>query len=316
MLQKIEKNENVNSSLFMTIDGEKYPAMDFSKIKKFTSGKGICFVRGGKFSRTRTDKPYVTFYVADINGVVIPAYLFEIGDLYNSGKDFTSVVGNLVVIDWNENYYNKVGLTLSLDKIYIIDKVPSNIVSAFCGTSDNIAEHIKFIEDRFLQVTGKPMKMPFMFETLKHIDYDNGKVGGLVTHYFQLYKMIDALQPTFTEEEFKLLYNSLMIYSFVHLHYLVAESEDNVDITFISALTDKVNSVIKKVDTTSGIIEAVHSFFGYTPKDIYIKLIDDLSKSIIKINKEVSVYRALPRGQEGNAGYGQIKRYPDTLNDK
>lgn len=314
MLERIEK-ENIGSQslkeefFFVDSSNKKVPVMRFDKIKKFSQGEGICYVRSGVHKRTRAEKPYITLYVADVNGVVIPAYLFEIGDFIRSGKDLSTIIGRLVCIEWEENYLSGIGLTLTLNKVSVVENPTVEQSAMFIGVADKLEERITEIQDVYKEITGHAVKLPFLVRTVSHIDYDNGKVGGLVSHYYKLQKTLCAMESSMDREQYIILHNTLMLYIVVHLYYVNAENENAVDIKLVSSLTSTISKILPKLETTDGILEIIHVFFGYEPKDVYIRMIVNFSKSLLHATKEINTHNATPEDQDGNAGFGTIHRY-------
>ncbi len=73
----------------------------------------------------------------------------------------------------------------------------------------------------------------------------------------------------------------------------------------------QVSGLASQLSVGSAAMELVHMFFGYTPKDIFVKTIANIGDFVQRIDKEFVLYSTIPVHQEGDAGYGAIRRYKE-----
>lgn len=110
-------------------------------------------------------------------------------------------------------------------------------------------------------------------------------------------------------EEKRRLIATFLVYTFVHSNYVRLAEAGQADIAAVATLTESVNKLNAKLALGPGILEVVHMFFGYAPKDIYVKTISSFSDHVNALDKEFALYKTIPLTQEGDAGYGKIRRY-------
>lgn len=288
---------------------ENHNLIRFKDIQPLSSGTGLCYVRSASHKYSKSGKPYLTLYICDVDNVVIPAYIFDVVDLKQVGLDIKEMIGSIVSIDWVENYLKGTGLTLIIEKLDLVKNPNMDLLSKYAGKTDNIDSMLEHIYSRCIEVFGNKVQIPFFAQTHSNIDYDNGKIGGLVKYYYQIFNALDTIQITFPEEDFKTLYGTAILYIISHLRYIEAETNNKADVNLIVAITGAIQRSIDKLPVSKGILEVVMVNFGLEPTDIFVRTVHHIAKTIMCINKEVSTYNSLPISEDGNAGYGIIHRY-------
>lgn len=297
----LEKVSSVNSENLLR----------FKAIAPDSNGSGICYVRGGIHKYTRANKPFITLFLQDIDGNVIPGYIFDVENFKAAGLELTRAIHSVVKITYTENFLPRYGLTLILDKVELINDAGPNYLSYFVGSAKEAAEKYQQLMDELSRLLNIKVTVPYTICTMSHMDYRQGETGGLCLHYWDMLRVLKiyAEQLANDEERFQ-LYGTFLLYIYAHSNFLSADDKGEADISLIVQLTAAISRYKAKLKIGEGAVEVVHTFFGYEPKDIYVRLVCQVSGDLIKANKEISVFKTLPDSREGNAGYGTIHRYP------
>lgn len=298
------------------------PFMHFNKIKRMESGTGLCYVRNAVSKRTRADNPFITFYVSDVDGLTIPAYMFNIGEIERYGTDLFSCIGHIVKVDWEENYIDKVGMTLKLSKLSRAENVKADELALFVGQTEEVDGMFRCIMNTLKQVTGVRFNMPFDMKMQCNVDYDGGKVGGLIKTYYRTMKMMDGLYTSqsasengklggvMSDRELKNLYGTFALFIAAHSHYIKCRDKGADDVSMLMELTRIIGNVSTSLSITAGAMELAYVFVGVEPKDFYVRTIKSVFDLVVRTDKEHTVLETLPELCEGNAGYGVIRKYP------
>lgn len=281
----------------------------FRNITTDAAGTGICYVTGGQTRVSRINKPFVVLYLQDVEGAVIPGYIFEVDNFKASGLDLTKITHSLVQVTYQENYSPRYGLSIILKDVQWIQNPPMDLLTAYVGQVDNTAQLFQRLSAAVDKKLGMSVTLPFTITNIYHPDYNQGRAGGVLKHYWDVFHMLQAIEGDFSPEQQVQLYSTFILYIFAHSNYLTAESKEEADINLITRLTASVSKYIEKLQMGKGALEIVHIFFGYEPKDIYVRLITYAASSVRRMNAEVNMWKTLPDSREGNAGYGTIKRY-------
>lgn len=283
--------------------------MDFSAIQRYSNGTGLCFVYNVALKSTKAGKPFITLYLRDTQGRTIPGYIFDLKNPLLSGADATKVIGSIVQITWQENYLNKVGLTVIIDKCEVATDVGPEEYARFTGAVADLQEKITAIQDMFVKVLGVRAYLPKVVEVQAIPEYAGGRVGGLADFYYRIGKQLAAQAYNYSEEDYKQLIATFLLYILAHSNYITARNDASDDIRLVTSLTDKVSKMSSTLGLSEGALELIHMFFGYTPKDIYVRTVVAVADMVKRVEDEFALYKTIPLTQEGNAGYGVIKRY-------
>ena len=297
MLEKISKDSN----------SKHY--MDFSNIQRYSSGSGLCFVYNAVLKSTKAGKPFVTLYLRDTAGRTIPGYIFDLSSPIVSGADVTAVIGSIVKISWQENYLHQVGLTVIIDKCEVARNVTPDEYAVFTGAVEGLPEKLEFLQRMFIDVLGVKAYLPKTLEVEAVPEYAGGRVGGLGDFYFRIAQQLEAQRSWHSDVDYKQLIATFLIYILAHSNYVVSRKDNSDDICLVRGLTEKVSAMSTTLNLSEGALEIIHMFFGYVPKDIYVRTITAVSDMVKRVEDEFSLYKTIPLTQEGNAGYGSIKRY-------
>lgn len=282
--------------------------VNFSAIAKDSHGAGKCFVYNAVAKHTKAGKPFVTLYLRDVRGNTVPGYIFDLKSPLLAGAEMNKVINSIVEIEWQENYLRNLGLTLILDKVSVVIAPTAEELAKFTGQIENNQGKRAEIERFLADVLKFRVNIPLTVSTYAGLDYAQGKVGGLCEHYWRMCKILGTFSYL-SSEEFRNLVATYTLYIVVHQSYTVAKDTGGDSIDLVVALTSKVTSLAKSLKLSSGALELVNMFFGYTPKDIYVKTIVGIANMVQQTEKEFALYQTIPVQQEGNAGYGTIRRY-------
>lgn len=280
----------------------------FARIARYDSGTGRCLCYNAQIKRTRAGKPFVTLHLRDVEGATIPGYIFDLASPLLAGKESLEVVGQIVEVTWEENYLDKIGLTITIDKVVVPNDVTAEDRALFCGTIDDLAGKQEALRQFFLKELRCNVSFPPQVATYASPDYVQGRVGGLYEHYYRMSRMLDSCGVTEKEMRSDLV-ATFAIYIYVHSAYTRAHDSGDDDINLVTTMMSQVNGLATKLGVGDAAMELVHMFFGYEPKDVYVRTISEIAQLVQRIDKEFALYNTIPLRQEGNAGYGAIKRF-------
>lgn len=298
MLEKVKQSSEVNY-------------IDFSSIRPDSYGEGICYVYNGVIKRTKAGNPFVTLYLRDSLGNAIPGYVFDIKSNLMAGGELAKVINQVVLIRWSENYLPNIGLTVILEKVGMVTDPSPRMLETFCGGIPNVDSKRREIEDQLFEALALKVTIPHNITVYSSVDYSQGRVGGLCQHYWKMSHVLSAYTSSgeYTSEEIRRLYATFALYILVHSTYVKAHSVGKDDIDLVSSLTSTVHALSEKLCVGTAALELVNMFFGYKPRDIYVRTIVNISENVKRAEREIALYRTIPLQQEGDAGYGAIRRY-------
>lgn len=286
---------------------EENNLLDFSELLDTQVGTGLCYVVNTKHSFTKNSKPFFTLYLRDVNGSVIPGYVFDVDNYVLEGINLSLVKGKVVQIRYQENYLDGVGMTVILDKVGVAENIPMEILSKFTGIYEEFDSEYNALTEFFSTELGSKISFAKPALSRSCVDYSGGKIGGLIQHYTNLVAAIKSYKTFMTDEEYKRLVGTTMIFIYTHM---TVQANESMDVNLLDAMSSRLKTVASQIGLGGGYLETLHYFFGYTPKDFYVRTVVSTFENIHKMSKELSVYRTLPLTREGNAGYGTIRRYP------
>ena len=303
MLEKVDKSPDVS--------GDGVRLLQVSSIHPDSTFECYAYVRGGRHKFTKADKPFITLYLQDKDGVVIPGYVFDVQNFKNAGLELTKVIHSIVKVTVAENYLPKLGMSVIINKCAIVTSPPPAMWTTFVGQVGNIDTVFQGIKTKLAEHLGLRINFPYTMCKSSYLDYYQGKVGGQCLHYSNMLKTLEVWSEGMTEAEARQLYVTFVLYVFVHNSYIAAVEAGEDDIQLIGALPESVSKHMEALEAGAGASEVIHLFFGYEPKDVFVRMVHEASKANMRVMEELSVYRSLPISREGDAGYGTIKRYPE-----
>lgn len=281
----------------------------FRDIVKDEIGKGVCYVRDGRTKMSRIGSPFITLYLQDITGVVVPGYVFNLKDFQFAGKELTQLIHNLAEISYEENYFAPYGMSIRVTDVKLLTNPPTQLLSSFVGNVDEVNATYNKLMSELSKLLNMRVNLPYSLCTQSHIDYSQGKVGGLAFHYSRMLDVIKSYAPMFEPADQRILYGCFLLFIHAHNNYIAAELQEAVDISLSTKLTASIAQYITMLKLPKGAAEVSNIFFGYKPKDIFVRLVCQASEDVLRAQKEIAVWSALPLTREGDAGYGTIRRY-------
>lgn len=293
--------------------GNNFKLITFRDIEPDSMGEGIAYVRNGIHKFTKTDKPFITLFLQDVEGAVIPAYIFDVDNFRAAGLELTKVIHGLVKVRYKENYLPKYGLTLILDKVEFISDPPASLLATYIGSAQEAKDKYEKLSKGLSKALGLQVTIPFTICSVFNGEYGQGEIGGLAIHYWDVFQALQIYAAKFSEQEQKQLWSTFALFLYAHHNFLRADDAGEADISLVTQLTAMIQQYMHKLPVGDGAVEIVHVLFGYEPKDIFVRLIMQVSRNIVQATKEISLYKTLPDSREGNAGYGTIRRYPSKV---
>lgn len=290
------------------LEFEEHQILRFSNIERYQTGTGLCLVYNAVLKKTKNGKPFVTLYLRDVEGAVIPGYIFDLASPLLAGGEAAKVIGQIVDVEWTENYLDHVGMTVILSDVALATNVPADVVARFSGTILDLDQKEEALYKFFKDNLHMNVSFPVHIKTHASPDYMQGRVGGLLEYY---YRMSQVLQSTsfLADETGSNLVATFAVYLCVHAAYVRANDSGSTDITLVTTLTSLVSKLASALNLGPAAMEIVHMFFGYKPMDVYVRNIAAIADLVQRMDKEFELYKTIPLQQEGDAGYGKIKRY-------
>lgn len=301
MLQKVERSS--------VETGTQLPLLNVSRIHPDTTIECYAFVRGGQHKFTKTGKPFITLYLQDTEGVVIPGYVFDLDNFKAAGLELTKVIHSVVKLRATENYLPRYGMSVIVERISIVTQPDTKLMTTFVGTVGDMQANYNDLIEGIKRHLGVKVNFPYTICTSSYMDYYQGRVGGQCLHYLQMLRTLEVWSVDMSKEEVRQLFVSFALYVFVHNNYVAAVERGDDDIGLVNTLTASVSKYMEVLNAGTGASEVIHLFFGYTPKDLFVRMVHQASEVNLRAVKELNAYRALPISREGDAGYGTIKRY-------
>lgn len=281
----------------------------FRDIVRDEIGKGVCYVRDGRTKMSRVGSPFITLYLQDITGVVVPGYVFNLKDFQFAGKELTRLLHNLAEISYEENYFAPYGMSVRVTDVKMITNPSAQLLASFVGNVDEVNATYTALMGELSKLLNMKVNLPYSLCTQSHIDYSQGKVGGLAFHYARMLDILRSYAVMFGADEQRVLYGCFLLFIHAHNNYIAAELQEAVDISLSTKLTASIAQYITMLKLPKGAAEVSNIFFGYKPKDIFVRLVCQASDAVLRAQKEIAVWSALPLTREGDAGYGTIRRY-------
>ena len=283
--------------------------IQFNSIGRYASGTGLMFVHDGLVKRSRaSDKPFVRLKVSDCNGDTCTAFAFNVGDAVECGEQLNRIKGHIIQAYWEENFLDTMGLTLRISKIFRVEETPQ-MLSLFVGSMHGVMDALSEFKQSLSSKVGMSVAMPAGLADTSYPDICDGKVGGLVYFYQSVFESLVALDPLLRPEERATLYKTFTLYIFAHSAYMQAKDGGTDNILFLSALNNRVATLSSKLELSKSAAEIATSFFGYSPKDVFIRTILRCADSVYTAHKEFSIWRTLPAMQPVHTKDGELMRY-------
>lgn len=287
---------------------ESTSLLNINDIRFGSHGISTAYVVDGIVKRSKRGDYFVTLYLLDCNGNSIPGYLFTLTDWESAGLDVHKIKGHLVTIHWSENFIDGFGMTLSLTKVLLHRQESVEKIKSFVGSYDDAKDIVDSIFSYCSEVLGERVAPISKMSALSSKEYSNGKVGGIAKHADGVLACLKTLKDTMSEAEYKTLISTYLCFISTLVNYMVADSEGNADVTFVAAMNSKLSVLKDRLDLHDDILEITNYFFGVTPRGYYVRCVVSAHEMIMKLNKELTVWRGLPVKQKGDAGYGTMQK--------
>lgn len=299
MLERVDKSGSY----------EGKPLFRVSNLPRDAQHTCIAYVQGGQHKFTRADKPFITLYLKDDEGVVIPGYIFEVANFKSAGLELTKVIHSFVLATVTENYHPRFGMSVLVNKLSMIMDPTPLLAKAFLGEVRDQQQCYQKLMECITGALGIRISVPYTICTTSYMDFYQGRVGGQCQHYQDMFDVLKVWSDSMNEEEKHQLFATFVLYVFVHNNYLSAREQGNDDVRLINTLASAIEKHMVALKAGDGVSEVIHLFFGYEPKDLFVRMVHQASLVCQRAMNELATYRSLPISREGDAGYGTIKRY-------
>lgn len=272
----------------------------------------VAYVQDGRHKFTKADKPFITLYLRDVTGLAIPGYIFDLRDFKAAGLELTKVIHSFVQVTVTENYLPKFGMTVIIDKLGLIETPTMEMVSTFQGTVGDVQQLYQHLLDDIKNALEVKVSLPYNICTSSYMDFYAGKVGGQCQHYQDMMDILKVWAGSMNDAEKHELFSTYVLYVYVHNNYIAAREKGEDDIQLVNSLSASVSQFMGTLKVGSGVFEVIHLFFGYEPKDVFVRMVHLASTMCTRAMDELYVHRSLPISREGDAGYGTIRRYGEV----
>lgn len=99
----------------------------------------IAILRKVRYKTTKDGKPYISANFEDVNGYIIIGRMFDFVDLNRIGEAFNKMVGNLVKVTFNTDYFNG-SVYLALEELALVPEIVAAQLASFFVGKFNMAE--------------------------------------------------------------------------------------------------------------------------------------------------------------------------------
>lgn len=308
MLEKLNLNDGLSDIIFRDMAPQ-------------VTGRGYVYVRGGQVKFGKYGKPFAALVLVDIEGNCIPGYVFNLESILSSGRDLKAVIGRIVIIDYTENRFGDVGLTVIINKIELCAGESQEHYSKYIGSVSNAKELLAAVGAELSSALNRKVALGQEAATATTIDYSAGKVGGLAEHYFGMMNILKALRSVYTEAEYQKLMGMFFQFILVHCSFVLRdESLTNAELSWnISNKIHQYTEVLatpssgaKGVELGDGVLTIVnYVFHGVESDDLFVRAVCRAHQTFKQTMEERVTYGSLGISQSGNAGYGKIVRYSE-----
>ena len=281
--------------------------LNISDLSIGSFGHSIAYVYDGKNKTAKNSAPYFLLYLKDINGTIIPGFVFNVIDHIKEGRNLTAIKGKLVTFEYYCDSWSDNGISLQLTSLALVQSPDYTLISKFIGNLPNVDELLQELTDTLIEESGIAIQLPAFSLKKSYIDFCDGRVCCLVYHYLMMLQQLKTYKIIYSESEYKNIMETFIVFLSCHLDYLSNDCE--ADIALLMRMTEKIKTLSDRLNATSTVEEIVQYFNGYVPKDIAVRTVIHHFESVQKITKELYLNRTLPLTVCGDAGYGIIKRY-------
>lgn len=281
--------------------------LDISKIESGTIGKAIAYALDTQGSISKTERPFYKIFLKDCKGNGVYGYIFDVENYIQQGIVLSQVKGKFVYIEYTENYLSNFGLTLSLHRLSLITNPQLLDQVNFIGKIPDYENLFKSLKLDLENILEKQIDLSYLMTCKSYPNFCDGRIGGLILHYFLVLKQLTSYKLLLSEVEF---YNLISCFTiFIQVHVYTLNNSGNLDIDNIIALTKTVSNLLQVLNCSCRAEEIIHYFFGYSPKDFFVRLVISQFQAVSKTTTEFNAYSKLPINQEVNISSGVLKRY-------
>lgn len=216
---------------------------------------------------SRTEEPFIIFYVKGIDGVIRPAFLFQANG-NGAGVVQKELTHSFVKINFIASYYSG-DITLTIKDIEKVTDLDEEEKSQFLGKVEKVEEYKNTVENilsEFVKVQIKPSLV------LKSLDELYGGMSGGPVKF--MHEVITTLNSRLSEED-EITRGMVLVSAYYSLNTYFRYLEDGHN----KILTPKDNLVYLNVDTHNEVIDSIASevLFGLLlnnkPESLYGHLI-------------------------------------------
>lgn len=302
MLEKVQRESDASGQALF----------DVSNLPRDAQYTCIAYVQDGRHKFTRAEKPFITLYLRDVNGLAIPGYIFDLRDFRAAGLELTQVIHSFVQITVTENYLPKYGMSVIIEKLGLVEQPSIDVVKSFKGEMGDTQQMYQHLLEDIKECVGIQISLPYNICTSSYLDFYAGKVGGQCQHYQDMLDILKVWAKQMSDAEKHELFSVYVLYVYVHNNYIAAREKGDDDINLVNTLAASVSKFMGTLKVGDGVLESIHLFFGYTPKDVFVRMVQQASAMCTRAMDELYVHRSLPISREGDAGYGTIRRYGEA----
>lgn len=253
----------------------------------------VCYVSDVKSGVSRLDQGYYTIFVKTSDGVVIPAFIFNIADFIDAGFHLFYLKGKLVQLTGSANVMNKTNsMSIIVKNIKVLktgeDGITDSMYSDFLGKVEDVEDLFDECSKFF---NGKILPSAYKFKSYSEIY--NGKVGGYVDLLWQW-----SLVVGITSERCGVVLKDIF-------YPVVINYGDFLDrkLTLTSLSVAEILDLINSVDVDNSneysliVKDALSAIYGLSkPEHLYANIIYNSFMHVYKMQEMTNAWNTLPKG--------------------
>lgn len=280
--------------------------LDITSLRVDCKTKAIAYVHDVRCKMSVDNKPYYVLYLRDVRSKVVRGYIFNVDSYIEEGTTLNALKNNFIALEFIPNSPEGWGISLRILHCYKI-LTPSSIdKSKFLGEIRNASNFCIQLIQEITAILEKPIPLSELDLMGTHLDYCGGRVGGVGYFYYTVFSSLKAYSGMMTQEEYKSLIGTFYLYLITDLN--VIRNNDDLSIELLEGMTSKCRLLQSTLQLDLPVLEITHSFFGYTPTNIFVRILLNQVEAVKKSMTELDIFNITPKSLESKTPYGTIKR--------
>lgn len=263
----------------------------------------ICYVSDYKSGISAINKGYYRLMIKTVDGVTVPAVIFNVTDFINRGLDVAGLKSKFVKISGTPEIYNG-SYSLQVSEVELVPVSKVKDPSSFLGKIPNLDELFNDVKTMCQQVNPS-FDLPIIWKSKSYPEILGGQVGGYIKFIWQWMYSVSIYSDTFGVDLQKIFSDVIIYYN----KYLERKN-------LLSVVTDMDRlNVIRDIpnddsDLSIILIDALQAVLELgKPEHIYSHIIYDTLKLTRDIDFKSELWKSIPRGGVKQLKDGFLKRF-------